>query len=185
MIKNQRQYNVTKKQIEKLKTAIEVAHQTTVQMPAEIFNAMIAGIESQIEDMEQEIGEYEKLSQTRNLPIDDFSQIGPMLIQARIAKGLTQTELAEKCGLKSQQIQRYEETSYVSASLERLNDIVKALDVSFSAVVDFHNRPMGELVTGWDVVEMACQESNISIQNISDHSWSHVTMAESIYKIAG
>jgi len=145
MIKNKRQYNVTKKQIEKLKTAIEVAHQTTVQMPAEIFNAMIAGIQSQIEDMEQEIGEYEKLSKTRNLPIDDFSQIGQMLIQARIAKGLTQTELAEKCGLKSQQIQRYEETSYISASLERLNDIVKALDVSFSATVGFCNQPVENL----------------------------------------
>ena len=49
------------------------------------------------------------------------------LIRARIALRLTQKQLAERVGLKEQQIQRYEETDYVSASFSRLQEIIKAL----------------------------------------------------------
>lgn len=191
MIKNQRQYSATKKQVDKLKTAIEVAHQTTVQMPKEIFEAMIAGIQSQIQEMAQELCEYDNLSKMKALPVDDFSHIGQMLIQTRIAKGLSQIELAEKCGLNSQQIQRYEETSYTSASLERLIEIVKALDVSFSAVVGFYNQPVDGLNLGWTLGNMGASESpinnDVKVQKVSrktEPSWASSTSAESVYKIA-
>ena len=49
--------------------------------------------------------------------------------RARIARGLTQKDLARKLGVKEQQIQRYEETDYASASLSRLNEVIKALDI--------------------------------------------------------
>jgi HTH-type transcriptional regulator/antitoxin HigA len=49
------------------------------------------------------------------------------LIQARIARGLTQKELTQKMGLKEQQIQRYEASSYAKASLARINQIIKFL----------------------------------------------------------
>jgi transcriptional regulator with XRE-family HTH domain len=51
------------------------------------------------------------------------------LIRARIARGLTQRDLAIKLGLKEQQIQRYEETDYASASLARINEVIRALDI--------------------------------------------------------
>jgi transcriptional regulator with XRE-family HTH domain len=49
------------------------------------------------------------------------------MIRARIALGLTQKQLAERVGLKEQQIQRYEENDYASASFSRLKEIIKAL----------------------------------------------------------
>ncbi len=49
------------------------------------------------------------------------------LIRARIALGLTQKQLAERVGLKEQQIQRYEDTDYASASFSRLKEIIEAL----------------------------------------------------------
>jgi HTH-type transcriptional regulator/antitoxin HigA len=42
---------------------------------------------------------------------------------------LSQEELAGKLGLKPQQIQRYEATNYQGASLERVNEILRALGV--------------------------------------------------------
>ena len=52
------------------------------------------------------------------------------LIQARIAAGLSQEELAAKLGLKPQQIQRYEAGNYQGAtSLGRVNPILRALGV--------------------------------------------------------
>jgi transcriptional regulator with XRE-family HTH domain len=41
--------------------------------------------------------------------------------------GLTQKQLAELVGLKEQQIQRYEETEYASASFSRMQEIISAL----------------------------------------------------------
>ncbi|MCE7885255.1 MAG: XRE family transcriptional regulator [Actinobacteria bacterium ATB1] len=56
-------------------------------------------------------------------------------IKARIARGWTQRDLAERLGVAEQQIQRYESTQYTSASLARLSDIAKALDIDVRETV--------------------------------------------------
>jgi transcriptional regulator with XRE-family HTH domain len=61
---------------------------------------------------------------------ESFEDLPSALIQARIASGLSQKELAGRLNLKEQQIQRYEATEYASASLERINDVIRALGVS-------------------------------------------------------
>jgi transcriptional regulator with XRE-family HTH domain len=58
------------------------------------------------------------------------------LIQARIAAGLTQ-ELAQKLGLKKQQVQRYEATKYATANLERLQAVTMALEVQVRTEMAF------------------------------------------------
>ena len=50
-----------------------------------------------------------------------------ILIEERKRLDLTQRQLAEKLGLKEQQIQRYEASRYQSASLQRLRQVAKAL----------------------------------------------------------
>ena len=52
-----------------------------------------------------------------------------VLIKARIAQGLSQKDLADRIGLKEQQIHRYEATDYTSASLARIKDVIRALGV--------------------------------------------------------
>lgn len=56
-----------------------------------------------------------------------ISKLPEALISERKKLGLTQKELAERLGLKEQQIQRYEATRYQSASLNRLLEIAEAL----------------------------------------------------------
>ena len=51
------------------------------------------------------------------------------MIATRIASGLSQRELAERMGLKQQQIQRYEVDKYAGASLSRIARVSKALDI--------------------------------------------------------
>src|SRR6266849_3391822 len=58
-----------------------------------------------------------------------FEHLPSALIQARIAAGFTQEQLAERVGVKSQQIQRYEATDYRSASLQRVAEVIQALGV--------------------------------------------------------
>ena len=64
------------------------------------------------------------------IPLDGLGTVAELpanLIKARIARGLSQKDLADRIGLKEQQIQRYEATDYASASLARIKEVVSAL----------------------------------------------------------
>lgn len=56
----------------------------------------------------------------------------PKNSRARIASGLTQEAMAQKLGLKRQQIQRYEATEYASASLATIRQIAQAIESAAS-----------------------------------------------------
>ena len=64
-----------------------------------------------------------------------------ILIKARIAQGLSQKELADRIGLKEQQIQRYEATDYASANLARIKEVVNAFGVGNSSPTSTTNAP--------------------------------------------
>src|SRR3546814_3797046 len=66
-----------------------------------------------------------------------------------IASGLTQRALADKLGVKEQQIQRYEQEGYRAANLVRLAEILEAIAVSVEIKItvgsefeDGHSRPL-------------------------------------------
>ena len=60
-----------------------------------------------------------------------------ILIRGRIARGLSQGQLAEKLRMKEQQIQRYESEGYGSARLRRLTKIAEALGLNIREVAEF------------------------------------------------
>jgi HTH-type transcriptional regulator/antitoxin HigA len=57
------------------------------------------------------------------------------LVKARIARGWTQRRLSDELGVAEQQVQRYEATGYVAASLARLADVADALGVTITETV--------------------------------------------------
>jgi hypothetical protein len=59
MIENIRQYDVANEQVKTLEAAYECSKNTTIEMPKDIYDAMLAGIQSQIDEMKQEIKEFE------------------------------------------------------------------------------------------------------------------------------
>ncbi len=133
MIQNKRQYNVTKKQIETLSEGLKAAIQEKTDMDPRLYKAMVAGIRSQIDDLEHEVREFEELQSASRLHMKSSEDFARVLIQGRVARGLTQNELAKKLNLKPQQIQKYEATQYQGASLKRILDILVALDLDFEA----------------------------------------------------
>lgn len=58
------------------------------------------------------------------------SDIGPALVRARRAAGLTQRELADRLGLKQPQVARWEAGAYRTASLERVDAVARALGMT-------------------------------------------------------
>jgi transcriptional regulator with XRE-family HTH domain len=61
--------------------------------------------------------------------LNSLDALPKVLIEARIAAGLTQEDLASRLGLKPQQIQRYEASDYQTASLARLRGIARVLNL--------------------------------------------------------
>jgi uncharacterized protein len=59
--------------------------------------------------------------------------IGPRLVAARVARGMSQRALGELLGVKQQQIARWEASGYRSASLERVAAVAEALGVDAPA----------------------------------------------------
>lgn len=62
-----------------------------------------------------------------------LSAIGAELVVARIARGLTQRELAERVGVHQQQIARWEKERYGCVSLSRLSRVAEILGVAWES----------------------------------------------------
>ena len=137
MIANERQYRITRGQLDQLKAALsafdrkEAVERTRSRVLAK---AEYAALESQVAELAEEVGEYEALKSgaVDNLKAESLEELPTILIKARIARGLSQRDLAEKLGLKEQQVQRYEADRYASASLRRIAEVAKALDLAIS-----------------------------------------------------
>jgi ribosome-binding protein aMBF1 (putative translation factor) len=102
-----------------------------------LLKAKIDASRSQAEDLRAQLAAFDALRshQISSVTVTGLEGLADALIQARIAAGLTQEELAERLGLKKQQVQRYEATRYATANLERLNAVADALEVSVKTEV--------------------------------------------------
>jgi len=140
MIKNERQYRITKAQAEKFeRTIADVTANPNRSRHQALRKAELDGLKSQFQDLRNELHEYEALrsGKRRVIALDSIEDLPKTLIQARIAAGLSQEDLAAKLGLKPQQVQRYEATNYQSANLERINEIVRVLGVKLRHPAEF------------------------------------------------
>jgi DNA-binding XRE family transcriptional regulator len=129
MIRNERQYIIAKAQIKKFRKALGEFNKQKSSAHPMLVKAQKEAIQSQLAELEDQVNEYEKLrsGEYKVLKGSSFYDLPIELIRARIALGLTQKQLAERVGLKEQQIQRYEENNYASASFSRLKEIIEAL----------------------------------------------------------
>ena len=141
MIKNERQYRLTKAQADRFSQTLESLRQRsgkTEGVHPLIVKAQENALASQIADLRSELREYESLKaggfQLNELRV--VADLPAILIKARIAQGLSQKDLAKRLGLKEQQIQRYEATDYASASLTRIRRVVSALGKSPEGAAD-------------------------------------------------
>jgi HTH-type transcriptional regulator / antitoxin HigA len=136
MIANDRQYQQTRKKASELEQLLKSLHAGTAGDDG-FRDLQIAGVESQLSDLVEELDEYDKLSGGTTTMIESSTLAGlaDALIKARIARRWTQADLAAALGVAEQQIQRYESSRYSSASLARLCDVADALDVTVRETV--------------------------------------------------
>ena len=136
MIKSDAQRERTAGQIEGFRQALAKVAQ---DKPAKRSAAIRGSYESMIRQLEDELGEYDRLKSGEvALPhVERLDQTAPFITRIRIAKGVSQTELARRLGVSKQVISRYEETEYQTVAISRLQQILDAVgikaDVTLSA----------------------------------------------------
>lgn len=132
MIKNELQLRVTQGKLQRLYDALS---QLNARKPKDAFHdTHKSSVKSLINDMEREVGEYNTL--WGSLPPNQqvkleapLEELGLMLIRLRIARGISQKELAQRMGVRPQQVQQDEENEYHSLTVGRLKRILEALEV--------------------------------------------------------
>ena len=140
MIKNERQYRITTTQVERFERALDRIRARPFS-PDENERALQQleeeALISQLDDLRQELSEFNALRSGEEIaiPAATFHELPRALIQARIARGLSQRALAERIGIKEQQVQRYEATDYAGASLARIGQVIDALEVDVQDAV--------------------------------------------------
>lgn len=93
----------------------------------------VAHTESYIAEFSKEIAEFDQLAGVDRIAVARLENLGDALVRARVASGLTQAELAERVGLKTSAINRYEANGYRSANLNRLAEVAAGLDFDLEA----------------------------------------------------
>ena len=134
MIKNEREYKITKSWLKKFQEALKQAklRKAKDENDAERLQIRIAGIESQIEELIDDIARYEALKsgKTQSFTVTDLRDLPLVIIQARIARNLTHKALAEKLGVSEKQVQRDEANEYATAGLNRLIKVADTLAIN-------------------------------------------------------
>ena len=133
MIQNEYQYKISQAKIRELQLEEIELNRIKDNLHPRQFKIRQNGLQGMTGDILLDIAEYEELKgHPSSIKIKSFNEIPVALIKARIALGMTQKDLAEKLGMKEQQIQRYESNQYSSAGFQRLAEIATALDVKLN-----------------------------------------------------
>lgn len=141
MICNEREYRITKSELRKFEEAIDAnsGYVPSKGTDPRMKDVMKDALESLAETLREEIQRYEDLrdGRVRQRELDSLTDLPTALIEARIAAGLTQKDLAERLDLKQQQVQRWESNRYSGVGLSRLQGVIDALGMHISETVRY------------------------------------------------
>ena|ERR1035441_3813668 len=128
MIKSDAQRERTVAQIEGFRRALDTVDK---EISGKRSAAVRGSYEGMVRQLEDELREYDHLkSGELALPhVERLDQIAPFIARIRIAKGVSQTELARRLGVSKQVISRYEESDYQTVAIGRLQEILDAIGI--------------------------------------------------------
>lgn len=123
--------------IDEMLSAHDVADPNKYEIPAEVWEMHGRALRDTRRASAGMLEAYESIKQGRFAEAATRwkHEPGVMLIIARIARGLSQAELAERLNMREQQVQRYEAERYKSISFQSLRRIALVLGVQIGATV--------------------------------------------------
>ena len=131
MIKNERQYKYTCSKLQDLKIDLEQIKKQ-YKDDKQGLKLFSQGYIEHIAQFKEEISEYESIMKAPSpevLLIHNFDEINRSIIRLRIARKITQQELAQRIGCKQSDISRLERDDYCGYTIGQLDKIMAALGV--------------------------------------------------------
>jgi ribosome-binding protein aMBF1 (putative translation factor) len=138
MIRNEAEYQVASARLleERNRLAEHRARLKTTNMSDEDIKRVIDPIESFHLQLREEVESYERLKRGEFEELENLRGLGHLLISLRIAKGISQRDLAKRLGVHESQVSRDERNEYFGMTLERANKILDALNVRLHTKVE-------------------------------------------------
>jgi ribosome-binding protein aMBF1 (putative translation factor) len=86
--------------------------------------------------LSEEVESYERLKRREFDELDNLRGMGHLLISLRIARGLSQRDLAKRLGVHESQVSRDERNEYFGITLERVEKVLNALQARLRTTVE-------------------------------------------------
>lgn len=138
MIKTEKEYLEAKSRLEQEYKTLE-DHEKKMKAAGLNSEQMKLAIDPLITftlQLREEVEEYEKLKRGQFDAFVNLSGLGRTLIALRIYKGMTQKELAEKLDVLEPQVSRDERNEYHGASIEKIQKVLNALNVTIKSEIE-------------------------------------------------
>ena len=133
--------------------AAQRAHLRELGIEGEALERAMQPMESFRQQLEEEVHVYERMKRGELDVLHSLTSIGRWLIGIRIARGMTQRQLAERLGVAESQVSRDERNEYYGITVERAQRILEALGTRFRMEIEepistdpFAAEPDGALV---------------------------------------
>ncbi len=137
MIRNEQEYQEASKRLEAERTRLD-QHQAQLAKSglkkAELKRVMEPLI-SFHEQLREEVEHYENLKRGKFPNLQNLKGLGILLVSLRIARGMSQRELAAKLEVHESQVSRDERNEYHGITVDRANKILEALGVKLQTTV--------------------------------------------------
>jgi transcriptional regulator with XRE-family HTH domain len=142
MISTDHQRRTSQERLQKFQSALRAVEAAATDENPFIKKVKLRSLKDQIAQLELELREYDQLKagSLNDLDVGAVGDVPVVLVKARVGRGLSQSALAEKLGVKPQQVQRWESDLYQKASFDTLTNVANALNVKFSGRLSLGNR---------------------------------------------
>ncbi len=183
MIYSDKQYRISAGELAKLKNALAAAEAEPTD-DAWIHDLEVEGLKSQIAEISADIAHYKLLKAGEITFAKSFSlnALPSVLIEARIASGMSQADLAKEIGIQAQQIQRYEASNYMDASLSRLIAVSKILNVHTEEIFEKPTKQHG-VVYSWNEADDVVW-GQLPVREMAERKWFDVPLGSDLNECA-
>jgi len=138
MIRNESEYQEASSRLaeERARFAEHRERLKTAGLNDDEIKRVIDPMESFHLQLQEEVESYERLKRGEFEELKNLRGLGHLLISLRIAKGISQRELASRLGVHESQVSRDERNEYHGITLERAGRILDALKVTLNTKVE-------------------------------------------------
>lgn len=138
MIRNESEYReaVERLTAEKQRIAAQKAELEKTGLSPDEVKRVLDPMRSFHLQLQEEVESYERLKRGEFEEIRNLRGVGHLLIALRIARGLSQRQLAERLGVHESQVSRDERNEYHGITLDRATRVLDALGVELRSTVE-------------------------------------------------